>query len=158
MLRLTTWTVGRVLLDAVRGGAGRAEADYAKWMLDDPRVNFAISTGQPKAGLDHLGIQVETPANCDDVEDRATSADIAVATKARNAAMRPRKAWILDPQGIAWENFHTLGEIPAYGEDEARNAATALEAAGCCAPRPELARASPPAPDAAAPLAPEHDR
>ncbi len=125
--------------------------DYAKWMLDDPRVNFAISTGQPRTGLDHLGIQVDSDGELSEVADRASRAGIAVAAQpgAQCCYAASDKAWVMDPEGIAWETFHTVGAITTYGADGKRqSAAAATAAAGCCAaPRPEAVAA--PAPVAA---------
>jgi len=108
--------------------------DYAKWMLDDPRVNFAISQGATKAGLDHLGIQAEDAGELEDLGFRLAQADVAV--KAQKGASccyaKSDKYWTLDPQGIAWESFHTLDSVPTYGAD-ARPEAGERKAA-CCAP------------------------
>ncbi len=110
--------------------------DYAKWMLDDPRVNFAISTRSEKAGLDHLGIQAENEAELESIGSQLAQAD--VATLAQKGASccyaKSDKYWTIDPQGIAWESFHTLGEVPVFGE-EGRDAAPRPHAkAACCAP------------------------
>jgi catechol 2,3-dioxygenase-like lactoylglutathione lyase family enzyme len=114
--------------------------DYAKWMLDDPRVNFAISTGQPKTGLDHLGIQVESDDELREVADRASGAGIAIAAQpgAQCCYAASEKAWVVDPQGIAWETFHTTGEITTYGEDGRREAPTVKAAACCATPKPSI--------------------
>jgi hypothetical protein len=110
------------------------KADYAKWMLDDPRVNFAISTRGTKAGLDHLGIQAEDAAELEELGSRLAQADVAVQTQkgASCCYAKSDKYWTLDPQGIAWESFHTLDSAPLYGSD------TRIEAgeskAACCAP------------------------
>lgn len=93
--------------------------DYAKWMLDDPRVNFAISTRAREPGLDHLGIQVENEAELDELRVRLAQAEVAV-TAQKGAACcyaKSDKYWTLDPQGIAWESFHTLESVPVFGED-----------------------------------------
>jgi catechol 2,3-dioxygenase-like lactoylglutathione lyase family enzyme len=93
--------------------------DYAKWMLDDPRVNFAISKRSGKAGLDHLGIQAENGAELEDLGIRLAQADVAV-TAQKDAACcyaKSDKYWTIDPQGIAWESFHTLDSIPMYGQE-----------------------------------------
>lgn len=108
--------------------------DYAKWMLDDPRVNFAISTRGGRAGLDHLGIQAENGAELEDIGSRLAQAD--VATTAQKGASccyaKSDKYWTIDPQGIAWESFHTLDSIPVYGADT--GAAQKTEKSACCAP------------------------
>jgi catechol 2,3-dioxygenase-like lactoylglutathione lyase family enzyme len=111
------------------------QADYAKWQLDDPRVNFAISTRGKKAGLDHLGIQAESDAELEELGTRLAQADVSVLPQ-KNASCcyaRSDKYWTLDPQGIAWESFHTLDSIPVFGADSApRDQAKAASA--CCAP------------------------
>jgi hypothetical protein len=92
--------------------------DYAKWMLDDPRVNFAISTRSGKSGLDHLGIQVETPGELHEVYGRLQQADRPVLDEGATTCCyaRSEKSWITDPQGLAWETFLTSGESTFYGD------------------------------------------
>ena len=109
--------------------------DYAKWMLDDPRINFAISRRGAKPGLDHLGVQVESDEELATLRGQVGQAEIA-ALDQDNAACcyaRSDKYWITDPQGIAWETFHTLDSVPVYGEDS-RVADSAQEKSACCAP------------------------
>jgi catechol 2,3-dioxygenase-like lactoylglutathione lyase family enzyme len=114
--------------------------DYAKWMLDDPRVNFAISTGHATRGVEHLGIQVDGDAELADVAVRLAAADGPVLEEGATACCyaQSTKAWIADPQGVMWEAFHTTGEATTYGNDPALaalGAASAGAAAGnCCAP------------------------
>jgi catechol 2,3-dioxygenase-like lactoylglutathione lyase family enzyme len=105
------------------------KSDYAKWMLDDPRVNFAISNRGLKAGVDHLGVQVDSDEELAALRENTARAEIAALdqTGAGCCYARSDKYWITDPQGIAWETFHTLGEIPVYGEHTDRGSA-------CCAP------------------------
>src|SRR5688572_11209093 len=93
--------------------------DYAKWMLDDPRVNFAISSRAKAAGLDHLGIQAEDEAELEEIGSRLAQADVAVMPQkgASCCYAKSDKYWTLDPQGIAWESFHTLESVPVFGED-----------------------------------------
>ena len=108
------------------------QTDYAKWQLDDPRVNFAISTRGRKPGLDHLGIQAEDDAELEELGTRLAQADVAVLPQ-KNAACcyaKSDKYWTLDPQGIAWESFHTLDSIPVFGADTASQARG--ETAACC--------------------------
>jgi catechol 2,3-dioxygenase-like lactoylglutathione lyase family enzyme len=92
--------------------------DYAKWMLDDPRVNFAISTRGGGAGLDHFGIQVETPDELRDVHDRLRKANRPVLDESAAVCCyaKSEKSWIADPQGMAWEAFLTKGESTVYGD------------------------------------------
>jgi len=111
--------------------------DYAKWMLDDPRVNFAISQRGATPGLDHLGVQVENEAELAEMHDRLRGADLPVDEQPGTTCCyaNSNKYWTIDPQGIAWESYHTLSDIPVFGES--RNAQTgtaASEVAACCAP------------------------
>lgn len=93
--------------------------DYAKWMLDDPSVNFAIST-MVKPGVDHLGIQTDDPAELAELDARASAAGKVFRQEAANCCYaKSDKAWVQDPAGVAWENFHTLDHIPVYGDDRA---------------------------------------
>jgi catechol 2,3-dioxygenase-like lactoylglutathione lyase family enzyme len=112
--------------------------DYAKWMLDDPRVNFAISQRSSKAGVDHLGIQAENGAELEDLGSRLAQADVAVTAQkgASCCYAKSDKYWTIDPQGIAWESFHTLDSVPMYGQDTRSRAAESKNAgkAACCAP------------------------
>ncbi|CAB3810829.1 ArsI/CadI family heavy metal resistance metalloenzyme [Paraburkholderia fynbosensis] len=112
----------------------RVEADYAKWMLDDPRVNFAISTRGTKAGVDHLGFQVDDASELAELAKRAEAADMALLDQGETTCCYARsdKHWVLDPQGIAWEHFHTLGGAPVYGES--RHASPSSGATSCCGP------------------------
>jgi len=109
----------------------RLESDYAKWMLEDPRVNFAISTRGTQPGLDHLGFQVDDASELVQLKERAESADMALLDEGATTCCyaRSEKHWITDPQGIAWEHFHTLGDIPVFNE-----ASQPVAAGACCAP------------------------
>jgi catechol 2,3-dioxygenase-like lactoylglutathione lyase family enzyme len=106
--------------------------DYAKWMLDDPRVNFAISTRGKKGGLDHLGIQAEDAAELEEIGSRLAQADVSVLPQKDAACCYAKgdKYWTIDPQGIAWESFHTLDSIPTFGADTRNKAAEPKKA--CC--------------------------
>ena len=112
------------------------KTDYAKWMLEDPRLNFAISTHRQPVGVNHLGFQVDT-----DEELRGMRAQPCCYAKSD-------KYWVTDPTGIAWEIFHTLGNIPVYGENTVgfnHGAAIApgeSSAAQCCVPARRLAPAT----------------
>jgi hypothetical protein len=92
----------------------RVEAAYAKWMLDDPRVNFAISTRGGASGVDHLGIQTDTAEELGELQRRVKAADMTIFDEGETTCCYARgvKHWITDPQGIAWEHFHTLENIP----------------------------------------------
>jgi len=92
--------------------------DYAKWMLDDPRVNFAISARGGAAGLDHFGIQVETQGELQEVYGRLQNADRPMLEEGATTCCyaKSEKAWITDPQGLSWETFLTSGESTVYGD------------------------------------------
>jgi len=109
----------------------RIEADYAKWMLEDPRVNFAISTRGAKPGIDHLGFQTDTEEELADLKSRVQAADMALLDEGTTTCCyaRSEKHWISDPQGIAWEHFHTLSNIPVFSE----NPTSGSSEAACCA-------------------------
>ena len=113
------------------------KGDYAKWMLDDPRVNFAISLRGATPGLDHLGVQVENEVELAEMHARLEGAALPVDTQMGTACCyaKSNKYWTVDPQGIAWESYHTLNDIPVFGESrKAQNSAPASEVAACCAP------------------------
>jgi lactoylglutathione lyase len=113
----------------------RVESDYAKWMLDDPRINFAISARGDKPGVDHLGIQTDSDEELAELKTRARAADMAVLDEGETTCCYARsdKHWLTDPQGIAWEHFRTLEDIPVFSRKAAVAAATTESA--CCAPR-----------------------
>ena len=110
----------------------RREGDYAKWMLQDPPVNFAISTRGHAAGIDHLGIQADNAEDLAELKARAQAADLALQDDGETTCCYARsdKYWVTDPQGIAWEQFHTLGSIPMFSEPAPRGQE---QAAACCA-------------------------
>ena len=119
-------------------GPAVVKPDYAKWMLDDPRVNFAISMRGDSPGLDHLGIQVESSDELRDVHGRLQQAEgpkiAAGATTCCYA--KSEKAWITDPSGIAWEAFLTHGESTDYGvSSHAGGEARVAHPKACCAPQ-----------------------
>jgi len=97
------------------------KCDYAKWMLDDPRVNFAISTHRQPVGVNHLGFQVDTDEELRDMRTQLKAADARMVEESEQACCYAKsdKYWVTDPTGIAWETFHSLGSIPIYGEDTA---------------------------------------
>lgn len=107
--------------------------DYAKWMLDDPRVNFAISNQGARSGIDHLGFQVDSDAELKSMRQNLIAAQAPVLEENEKACCYAKsdKYWVTDPQGIAWETFHTLSSVPVYGE--ARPARREASAA-CCGP------------------------
>lgn len=106
------------------------KTDYAKWMLEDPRVNFAISQRGADIGLNHLGMQVESASELAEMHTRLQGLQepITEETDAACCYAKSDKYWATDPQGIAWETFHTLDTIPVFGGD-------APEA--CCVPMPK---------------------
>jgi catechol 2,3-dioxygenase-like lactoylglutathione lyase family enzyme len=110
------------------------EVDYAKWMLDDPRVNFAISSRGRAAGVNHLGFQVDSAAELTGIRAQLAAADSSMVeqTAAACCYARSDKYWVTDPSGIAWETFHSLGAAPVYGEDDRRSA----QEGNCCVPLP----------------------
>ena len=114
----------------------RVEGDYAKWMLDDPAVNFAISTRGSQPGIDHLGIQTDDAEELATLKARAEAADMAMLDEGATTCCyaRSEKHWITDPQGIAWEHFHTLGNIPVFREAPPAVAVQEAPAAACCPP------------------------
>jgi len=107
----------------------RSEADYAKWMLTDPPVNFAISARGATPGVDHLGIQVEDDAQLQALKANAQAADMTLQDEGTTTCCYARsdKYWVTDPQGLAWEQFHTLESIPVFNEPRAATAGA------CCA-------------------------
>lgn len=138
----------------------RTESDYAKWMLEDPPVNFAISTRGDGTGLDHMGFQVDSAEELDSLKAQARQADMALLDEGETTCCYARsdQYWITDPQGVAWEQFHTLDNIPVFreaapGAGVACCAPAPAAAAGCCAGAPAPAAASCCGPsDNAAPL------
>ena len=87
-------------------------------MLEDPRINFAISTRGAKPGVDHLGMQTDNAEELAELKERAQAADMTLLDEGEITCCYARsdKHWVTDPQGIAWEQFHTLGSIPMFGE------------------------------------------
>ena len=112
------------------------KTDYAKWMLDDPRVNFAISTRGRQPGLDHLGIQVENADELREVYARLHEAGGNVVEQGQTACgyAKSEKSWIDDPAGIAWETFLTTGESTTYGDGSGEREARVAKKDACCVP------------------------
>lgn len=106
--------------------------DYAKWMLADPSVNFAVTTRGSRKGVDHLGIQVENEDELGEVYGRLKTAGAPIAEQGETTCCYAlsEKRWIFDPDGLPWETFLTKGESPVYGSDETRFAAGG---SACCA-------------------------
>jgi catechol 2,3-dioxygenase-like lactoylglutathione lyase family enzyme len=114
------------------------KSDYAKWMLDDPRVNFAITMRGRAAGLDHLGIQVENEAELGEVYDRLSRADRPVIDQGNVTCCyaKSTKSWITDPAGISWETFLTHGGSTVYGGDGEAPSVEINAASACCDDKP----------------------
>jgi catechol 2,3-dioxygenase-like lactoylglutathione lyase family enzyme len=112
------------------------KADYAKWMLDDPHVNFAVSTRGRQPGLDHLGIQVEDKEELNEVYARLRQAGGTIIEQGQTSCCyaKSEKSWIDDPAGIAWETFFTTGESTNYGDGTGGNDARVAHAKVCCVP------------------------
>jgi hypothetical protein len=112
------------------------KADYAKWMLDDPRVNFAISTRSRQPGLDHLGIQVENADELHEVYARLREAGGNVTEQGQTACCyaKSEKSWIDDPAGVAWETFLTTGETTTYGDGSGEREVRLAKKDACCVP------------------------
>ena len=109
----------------------RIESDYAKWMLDDPRINFAISSRGGERGIDHLGIQVDEEDELAALKSRAQAADMTLLDEGEASCCYARsdKYWLTDPDGVAWEQFHTLDSIPTFS---AARTAGESPASACC--------------------------
>lgn len=109
----------------------RVEVDYAKWMLEDPPVNFAISTRGSKPGIDHLGIQTDNAEELASLKARAEAANMTLLDEGTTTCCyaRSEKHWITDPQGVAWEHFHSLSNIPIFNEAQRP---TPAAASACC--------------------------
>lgn len=116
------------------------KTDYCKWELTDPAVNFAISRRGAKPGVDHIGIQVETDAELQEMNARFAAAKLPVQEQTATTCCYAKsdKAWTIDPQGVAWETFRTLEAAPVYGESHDRTQAQAQLTAACCSPAESL--------------------
>ena len=118
-----------------------SKADYAKWMLDDPRVNFAISAGKHAAkGIEHLGIQAEDAGELEQVYRRLLEAERPVLEEGATTCCyaRSEKSWVTDPDGVIWEAFHTTGNATVYGDSpilDSLGAGSAKSEAGRCCGR-----------------------
>lgn len=127
----------------------KLEPDYAKWMLDDPRVNFAISTRARPSGVDHLGIQVEEDRELAGIREHLGSADLALFDEGETVCCyaRSEKSWVRDPSGVAWEAYRTMADARVFSDtaraedtaccvpetgSEARRAQPARNTGGCC--------------------------
>jgi catechol 2,3-dioxygenase-like lactoylglutathione lyase family enzyme len=116
--------------------------DYAKWMIEDPRVNFAISTRSSVGGINHLGVQVESADELAQMRGRMEQAARPYVEEPETACCYAKsdKYWIADPQGIAWETFHTLEAVPVFGTDAGEESQSDV----CCIPiKIEMSAAAP---------------
>jgi len=109
------------------------KTDYAKWMVDDPRLNFAISQRGGRTGVNHLGLQVDSAEELGGIRERFAAADATTVLDEPGSNCcyaKSDKHWVTDPQGIAWEGYHTLDSIPYFGGDTPLE--TVATSAGCC--------------------------
>ena len=108
----------------------KIKKDYLQWLVDDPAVNFAISKGKAKKGLNHLGLQVESDEAVSEVEARLIASGIAGEKQDEAACCyaKSKKYWAVDPQGVIWENYHTMEQIELFGGDAFTGGT------GCCEP------------------------
>jgi catechol 2,3-dioxygenase-like lactoylglutathione lyase family enzyme len=112
----------------------KLKPDYAKWMLDDPRLNFAISTRSARTGLDHLGLQVDDADELNALRDHMSAANIATHSNGETTCCyaKSEKSWVEDPNGIAWEAYHTMQDAQIYAAEPAACCAPTSEPAPCC--------------------------
>tara|TARA_R110000868_G_scaffold132381_5_gene343302 strand:- start:6103 stop:6519 length:417 start_codon:yes stop_codon:yes gene_type:complete len=105
--------------------------DYAKWMLDDPRINFAISTRTSTQGVDHLGIQVDDESELQSLTTRLKNADLGVYGEGETTCCyaESSKAWVKDPSGVAWETYHTMADAELFGK---KTEAPVKSKSSCC--------------------------
>jgi hypothetical protein len=109
----------------------KVKEDYAKWMLEDPRINFAISTRSGKEGVDHLGLQVDEASELNVIADRLKKADLGVYEEGSTTCCyaESNKAWVKDPAGIAWEAYHTMNDAETF------NSKKEATTSACCPPK-----------------------
>ncbi len=110
--------------------------DYAKWMLEDPRINFAISQRGGSVGINHLGLQTDSNEELEGLHAQLQQADVAAHAENEVSCCyaRSNKYWVTDPTGIAWETFHSLGSVPTFNGETQPAAVTDATSAACCAP------------------------
>jgi hypothetical protein len=110
----------------------KTKTDYAKWMLDDPRLNFAISTRAGTTGVDHLGLQVDEEGEMEELRERLKRADMSLFDEGETVCCYARsdKSWVTDPSGVAWEAYRTMAEARAYTSDEGSTEASANDTPG----------------------------
>ncbi len=117
----------------------KLKPDYAKWLLDDPRLNFAISTRTGEVGVDHLGIQVEEASELTEITDRLKRADLELQDEGETTCCyaKSNKAWVTDPAGVAWETYQNMADADVFNEKDASSDDNA-----CCAPDDESSESS----------------
>lgn len=117
----------------------KVKEDYAKWMLEDPRINFAISTRSNDEGVDHLGFQVDESSELSELTERLKKADLGVYGEGATTCCyaESNKAWAKDPSGIAWETYHTMADAEVYSQKPLK---VETVANACCAPKPVAAK------------------
>lgn len=132
----------------------KVKEDYAKWMLEDPRINFAISTRANVVGVDHLGLQVDEEQELSAITERMKNADLGVYDEGTTTCCyaESNKAWVKDPSGIAWEAYHTMADADLFNDksknsESSANACCApssikVEASSCCPPTPSKSKSS----------------
>jgi len=109
----------------------KLKSDYAKWLLDDPRLNFAISTRSDKTGVNHLGIQVENASELNEITTRLKEANLGVYDEGETTCCyaESNKAWISDPSGVAWETYQNMADADVYSHPK-----DVRDESNCCAP------------------------
>jgi catechol 2,3-dioxygenase-like lactoylglutathione lyase family enzyme len=131
----------------------KLKPDYAKWMLDDPHLNFAISTRSGKVGVDHMGLQVDDASELNALRGHMSAANISTHSDGETTCCyaRSEKSWVEDPNGVAWEAYHTMEDAQIYSTSQSAGAPVSGAAccapetpqSVCCAPKPELAADAP---------------
>jgi catechol 2,3-dioxygenase-like lactoylglutathione lyase family enzyme len=109
----------------------KLKEDYAKWMLEDPRVNFAISTRVGEKGVDHLGLQVDEDSELAEITERLEQADLSIYDEGEGTCCyaESKKAWVQDPSGMAWEAYRTMGDAELF---HAKSEESNEEVSSCC--------------------------
>lgn len=122
--------------------------DYAKWMVEEPRLNFAISARGGKAGVNHLGFQLDSDDEFRAMHGKLAAADAGLVEEigANCCYAKSDKYWVTDPAGVAWETYHTLDSIPTFGavaggQGDCCGSEATEAASGCCAAEPSAAKA-----------------
>jgi catechol-2,3-dioxygenase len=117
----------------------KLKEDYAKWMLEDPRINFAISTRSNEEGVDHLGFQVDESSELTELTERLKKADLGVFGEGTTTCCyaESNKAWVKDPSGIAWETYQTMADAEVFSE---KPKTAEVAATACCPPKPSNAK------------------